>query len=263
MLASLSGVIFITKKLNNWTQKNIKYLLAFSAGVFLIVSYDLVLEAFEFGLNNALVLVAIIVGFLVFYLFERLYPESHCHHDDSKCVDDKSKRGANKVLIGDAFHNIADGILLAPVFVIDIRLGFMAAFGILAHEFVQEISEFFVLKNAGYTTKEALKRNFWASSTILIGALGGFYLSSFENLVGPLIGLAAGAFIYILVIDLIPDSIKHSHQEKKYLNFVFWALLGIALILSVNTFFKHQLEEQGLDSHGHVEAELHEDDHDE
>lgn len=236
MLASLAGVLFVNKRLGHWTQNNIQYLVSFASGVFLIVSYDLIFEAFESGTNTAVILISIIVGFLSFYSFEKLYPEVHCHHDDSRCLGEKTKKGARKILLGDAFHNIGDGILLAPIFITDIRLGFIAAFGILAHEFVQEISEFFVLRSAGYTPKEALIRNFLVSSTILIGALGGFYLTSFEVLIGPLIGLAAGAFIHILVVDLIPESVKHSHREKKYLTFISWALLGVLLILAINIF---------------------------
>lgn len=256
MMMSLSGIIFVTQKLKSWTEANMQYLVAFSAGVFLIVSYDVSVEAIELGTNTTFVFASIIFGFLTFFIFERLYPEVHCHHDDAKCLTTNSRRGANKVLIGDGFHNIADGLLLAPVFMIDIKLGLVAAFGILVHEFVQEISEYFVLRSAGYTQKEALVKNFIVSSTILIGAVIGFYVSSFEFLIGPLLGLAAGAFIYILVIDLIPESVKNSHKERKYLNYAAWALLGVLLILSVDFF-------SGGD-HGHeLETDHHEDEYQE
>ena len=253
MCASLVGVVFVNKKLGHWTEKNIQYLVAFSAGVFLVVAYDLIFEAFEFGSNKLITTVSIIAGFLVFYLFEKYYPETHCHHGDGACQVTKNKKGANRVLYGDAFHNFGDGILLAPVFVTDIRVGFIAAFGILAHELVQEISEFFVLKSAGYSNKEALIKNFLSSSTILVGAIGGYYLTSFEYLVGPLIGLAGGAFVYILIIDLIPESVKHSHREKKYINYLAWALLGVFVILLVNISIESNMKKEGLDGHGHAE----------
>ena len=238
MLASLVGVFFTIKHLGAWTENNIRYLIAFASGVFLIVAYHLGFEAIEFGADNIFVWIAIILGFLMFFALERMYPEAHCHHGDQKCMTENNKKGARKILIGDAFHNLADGILLAPIFVADIKLGIVAAFGIFVHEIVQEISEFFVLKNAGYSTKKALTLNFLVSGTILIGAIGGYYLSSFVYLVGPLIGFAGGAFVYILLIDLIPESIKHSHKEKKYFNYIAWALFGILLILSIN-FFTH------------------------
>jgi zinc and cadmium transporter len=252
MLASLSGVVFINKKFEKWTERNMRYLIAFASGVFLIVAYDLIFEALEFASSVAVVAGSVIGGFLLFFFLERLYPETHCHHEDKVCLSDKSKRGARKILIGDAFHNVGDGILLAPVFMANIWLGLIAAFGIFVHEFVQEISEFFVLKNAGYSNKKALKINFLVSSSILVGALGGFYLSSFERLVAPLIGLAAGAFIYILLVDLIPQSVRHSHKERKYLHFIAWTLAGVLLILAVNAVSAYELGKRGLDGHGHA-----------
>ncbi|MFT5180076.1 MAG: zinc and cadmium transporter [Candidatus Paceibacteria bacterium] len=239
MLASLAGILFVSKRLESWANRNMKYLIAFASGVFLIVAYDLIFEAFETTQNNIIVVISIIVGFLFFFVVEKIYPEAHCHHDDNSCVKSNSKRGAKKILIGDALHNTGDGILLAPVFVTDLRLGIIAAFGIFVHEFVQEISEFFVLKAAGYTNREALTKNFIVSSTILIGAVGGYYLSLFDLLVAPLIGLTAGAFIHILLVDLIPESIRHSRKEKKYFNFAAWTLLGILLILSIDMLTTH------------------------
>ena len=234
MLASLVGVFFTIKFLSDWTKKNIKYLLAFASGIFTIVSYNLVNEALELGTNTLFVWMAIICGFFIFLIAERFYPDIHCHHDNQKCLSKDLNNGARKILIGDAFHNIGDGVLLAPIFVANIKLGLMVAFGILIHEIVQEISEFFVLKNAGYSTKKALTLNFLTSSTILIGAIGGFYLSFLEYLIGPFIGFTAGIFIYILLADLVPKSIRYSRQEKKYFNYIVWIIFGILLILAVN-----------------------------
>lgn len=255
MFASFSGVIFLQGRLKDWTHSNLKYLVAFASGVFLVVTANLVTESFEFSGNNILVISSIIFGFLFFFAVEKIYPESHCHHDDHKCLTQNNKKGARKILIGDSLHNITDGILLAPIFVTDVRLGFIAALGIFVHEFVQEISEFFVLKSAGYSTRGALFVNFLTSGTILIGSIGGFYISSFDHLVSPLIGLAAGAFIYTLVIDLIPESVKNSHKERKYFNYIAWTLLGVLLIFAMNYLSSSQLEKEGLDGHGHAEPE--------
>mgnify|MGYP000285953057 CR=1 FL=1 len=53
----------------------------------------------------------------------------------------------------------------------------------------------------------------------------------------------------------IPESVKNSHKERKYLNFAAWALFGVLLILAVNIFSSHTLEVNGLDDHGHLENE--------
>ena len=263
MLASLAGILFVHSSMREWTQSNLKYLITFSSGVFLVVTYNIIVEAFEFAVNPSVVIISVLCGFLFFYVLEKLYPEVHCHHNEKTCLSENNKKGARKVLLGDGLHNIGDGILLAPIFIIDIRLGFIAAIGIFVHEFIQEISEFFVLKASGYSTKQALIRNFLVSGTILVGALGGYYLSSFELLVGPLIGLAAGAFLYLLLVDLIPDSIHYSKKEKNAKKYIAWGILGMMVILSVNTATAWFLEKEGLQGHGHLHEDHLYNEHDE
>lgn len=271
MLMSLSGVFFVTKKFEDWTHKNLKYLVAFASGVFLIVAYGLVFEAYEFSINKAIFLGSLLFSFALFFIVEKSFPDLHCHHDDHKCIVNKNRKGAVRVLFGDAIHNFGDGLLLAPVFLIDIRLGLLATVGMLFHEFVQEISEFFILKSAGYSNKGALFINFIVSSSVLVGALTGYYLVSFENLIGPLIGVSAGAFIYIILFDLIPESLANAKHDKKYFKYIFSFALGILLILTVTNWTEVFLEDQGLDGHGHLEEvghnheeEFHSDDnHDE
>jgi len=141
--------------------------------------------------------------------------------------------------VSDSFHNVADGLLLAPAFLTDLWLGAMATIGILVHEMVQEISEFFVLREAGYSIRGALTRNFFVSSTILIGAISGFYLASINILIGILLGVAAGGFFYVVVIDLLPHSFVQANTIRGTGKFILAALLGVALILSLTLIRPH------------------------
>lgn len=253
MLVSLSGLLFTVARVGNWVSENLVYLNTFAAGVFLVVSYSLFVEAFEFTENVVYTVLAIVVGFSVFFLAEWLLPEAHCHHDDEDCVHTSGdKRKAWKVLLSDALHNVGDGILLVPVFLIDIQLGIVAAIGIVIHEIVQEVAEFFILRRAGYSTLSALQRNFAVSSSILIGVFLGFILTSSHALLGPLIGFATGGFLHIVLVDLLPLSYKEARETKKYFQFAASFVLGIAVIFSVNFFSGLFLGNQGLDDHGHL-----------
>ena len=139
------------------------------------------------------------------------------------------------MLLGDAVHNFGDGLLLSPAFAVDVHLGIIATLGILVHEFVQEVSEFFVLREAGYSTKQALIRNFLISTTILGGAALGYFAASFQKLVGPILGLAAGALLYVVFRDLIPRSIKAYKNDRKRLKHIGMAILGAIIILVLNS----------------------------
>lgn len=252
MTMSLAGIIFVWKKLGKTLEKNLHYFVSFSAGVFLFVAYHLIEESLEFSSTAGLAGIFIVLGILAFYGLDKILPESHHHHTEADGEHTHTNPGAKKMLIGDAIHNIGDGILLVPAFIISPALGFITALGILIHEFIQEVAEFFVLRQAGYTTKQALVRNFAVSSTILIGLVIGFSLSQFNNLLGPIFGIAAGAFLYIIFVDLIPTLKPFYKKNKKtFAKLVICFFLGLALIMAINE-IAHEL---GLDEHAY------EDDH--
>jgi zinc and cadmium transporter len=243
MLASLSGLVFLVKNFGDWLHQNSKFVIAFSSGIFAVVTYDLLLESFEFSQSVWIALGAVIVGFSIFQIIEKIFPEIHHHEEDEHCAHSK-----RKVIWGDAFHNVGDGILLALAFSIDIKVGLIAALGIFIHEFVQEITEFSILKFSGFSTKKALLTNFLVSATIIPGVLIGSYIANIESLVGILFGLAAGAFMHLVFVDLIPHSFIHSKKDKKYFTYIFLIIAGIFTILAINQI-------GGGHGHGHGEEE--------
>lgn len=150
------------------------------------------------------------------------------------------------MLIGDGIHNIGDGLLLVPAFVISPITGLITAVGILIHEFIQEVAEFFVLRQAGYTTKQALIRNFAVPTTILIGLVLGWTLIQIEGLLAPIIGLAAGAFLYIVFMDLIPTTFPFYRKNKRvFVWLIVSFFLGLATIMAIEIL----AELLGLEAH--------------
>ncbi len=232
MLASLSGLIFLIKGFEGWLHTNGKYIIAFSAGIFAVVTFDLFIETFEFVDYWLWALLSIVGGFLIFEIAERLFPEIHHHHDDEH--EEICSHSRRKVIWGDALHNIGDGILLALAFSVDVKVGLVAALGIFIHEFVQEVNEFSILKLSGLSTKKALLINFLVSATIIPGVIIGMYFAQIESIIGILFGLAAGAFLHLIFTDLVPHSIENSRKDKRYFFYIFLVIAGIFTIIAVN-----------------------------
>ena len=155
MLASLSGILFVWKRLGRWTESNIRYLATCSIGVFTVIIVGLFGEALEHqsAWNVALYALA---GLAAISITVKLIPNAHHHHEGGD--HDHSPIDARRMLLGDAVHNIGDGLLLVPAFAADLHAGIAASIAIFFHEFVQETSEFFVLKQAGYSTGQALAK---------------------------------------------------------------------------------------------------------
>ncbi|OJI09161.1 MAG: hypothetical protein COV08_01895 [Candidatus Vogelbacteria bacterium CG10_big_fil_rev_8_21_14_0_10_49_38] len=239
MSASLIGVFAVWRRAGRLIEKNLAYLVSFAAGVFLVIAYKLAREAIEHADQATAGLGWILFGFGAVWLVFKLLPtfHHHCEDGDDHC---HTPIDARRILISDGLHNIGDGILLAGALAVSNFLGLVTALSIFIHELVQEISEFFVLKQAGYSARRALTLNFLVSGTILFGSLGGYFLlDKFEALEAPLLGLAAGAFFNVVLHDLIPYSIRHSTNQKRYLKHLIWFAIGAGLNFGLNQLLGH------------------------
>lgn len=240
MIASLSGVLFSAEILRSWMQRNLPYLATFAGGVFLLVVYHLLEETLHESSSLALAAGSILFGAALMVALHHVLPAHH--HHESEHDHAHSRIDGRRVLISDAFHNIGDGVLLVATFAISIPVGIAAAIGIILHELVQEISEFFVLKSSGFTTRQALSLNLLSSSTVLIGVALALFLSSAEHIAVLFAGIAAGGFLTILIQDLLPNTVEHSKKRGSAVKHATAALLGVLLMLGVQTLFPHEEE---------------------
>jgi zinc transporter ZupT len=109
--------------------------------------------------------------------------------------------------------------------------------------------------------------NVAVSATILIGALGGFFLLSiFKALEAPLLALVSGAFLFVVLNDLIPHAFRTSSTVVLRAIHLSSFIVGALLMLSVVAFTPHVHGDGSHDTHHHEEGgalhEAHdEDDH--
>ncbi len=262
--ASLIGIITTYRFAAEKTMKLLPYLVSASAGLFTVVVITLALEAAEFlELTTVLALMALGVGAL--FLLSWLLPESHHHHTEDECDTPVPKKPhAKRILIADAIHNIGDGIILVPAFMVNPALGIAVTIGVLAHEALQELSEFFVLRAAGLSVRRALLYNFLTALTILVGVAIGAALIAFEELTAAILAFSAGAFLFVVLKDLVPHTMHHakngeamSHTTAAVLGFV----LMSGIVLAAPHHHAHNHEHGHEHSHGHSHDHEHDDDH--
>jgi zinc and cadmium transporter len=105
-------------------------------------------------------------------------------------------------------HLQIGGLAIAGTFLIDVRLGVTAWLAAAAHEIPQELGDFAVLINGGWSKGGALVRNTASALAFLLGGIVG-YVASFSVNVDFLVPFAAGNFLYIGASDLVPEVNKH------------------------------------------------------
>ena len=222
---SLAGA-FLFRRSSHVTGTH-RFIIPVALGMFLgIVFFELIPETIHGSESYGAV--AILGGFLAFYgLSHRLRTYHHHHHDH--CHDCVPKSSAQLLLIGDAVHNIADGIVIATAFAINPTVGLITTIGIALHEIPQEIAEFGVLIHSGYSKLSAAFYNFLSASSIVLGVLLSFVFLHFGDYLWVLTGVAAGNLLYIAAADMIPEQHGEAHRHHFIQTFVS-TIVGIALI---------------------------------
>ena len=176
----------------------------------------------------------ILTGVLVSYMIES---GLHWHHCRGECKT-KIKPMGYLVSIGDGIHNFIDGIVLGAAYLADFNLGVITTIAIIAHEIPQEISDFGILIKAGYSKNRALVVNFFTASTIIVGSLVAYFFATSEETFIPLIGFAAGNFLYLALSDLVPELHEHSSTKRTIIKFAIM-LFGITLIYFLSGLMEH------------------------
>ncbi len=161
----------------------------------------------------------VLLGMLSFFLLEKMVIWRHCHsthceaHDphDADHQHDENKAAGSLILIGDGLHNLVDGVLIAAAFMTDFHLGVVTSLAVATHEIPQEIGDFAVLLNNGFSRAKALWYNVLVSLTTVVGALLAYYsLAGMTQILPYILAIAAASFIYIAVADLIPGLHKRT-----------------------------------------------------
>jgi len=177
-------------------------LVGYAAGALLAAAFLGMIPA---GLAQApanAVTATVLGGMVLFFVLEKLVLWRHCHEED--CV--VHGRAAPLILIGDAFHNCVDGVVVAAAFLTSVPLGVSATLAVLAHELPQELGDFAILLDAGYSRRRALTLNGLSAAMTLPGAVAAyFWLRATQAVVPYMLAVAAASFIYIATADLIPE----------------------------------------------------------
>lgn len=144
----------------------------------------------------------VLAGMVLFFVLEKLVLWRHGHEGAGA----EDGRAGPLILIGDAFHNFVDGVVIAAAFLTSVPLGVAAALAVIAHEVPQEVGDFAILLDSGYGRTKALVLNGLSATTTLPGAvLAYFWLGETRGAVPYILAISAASFIYIATADLIPS----------------------------------------------------------
>jgi zinc and cadmium transporter len=184
--------------------KVLPWAISYAVGTLLGVALMALLpEALE-RLPAARALGTLLAGVLAFFLLEKLVIWRHCH--DSHECEVHTSTAASLVIVGDAFHTLVDGAVIAAAVLTSIPLGITTALAVATHEIPQEVGDVAILLRAGFSRGRAFTLNLLSGIGGILGAAGMLAASqSMPTLLPYVLAFAAGNFLYVAMADLIPD----------------------------------------------------------
>ena len=238
-----AGLVFFVKRIN---QNFMDGMLGLAAGVMIAASFwSLLAPAIEMSDGDWK---AAVIGFLAggafLYLIDKILPHLHAGLDISEAEGIKTSWQRSVLLImAITLHNIPEGLAVGVAFGVAVHtvdavmaqqliLGAIAlAIGIGLQNFPEGMAVSMPLRREGMSR---LKAFFYGQASGVVepvaGVLGAWLVISMEPLLPYALAFAAGAMIFVVVEELIPESQRQSNTDFATIG----ALLGFAIMMTLD-----------------------------
>ena len=199
-------VYFMKKELN----RKIEIIIyGFAAGVMMAaLIWSLIIPALEQS-SIISVIIGLVLGVGIFYVIDYLM--------DKKS---KTKKKVNNLMFAVTLHNIPEGMAVGVAFAsylaggLSLTACYALAIGIAIQNFPEGSVVSFPLLKKGYSKNKAFLYGFISAIFELIGTLITLLFTNFIIAIMPyMLALAAGAMMYVIVVELIPESVDESRYN--------------------------------------------------
>ena len=235
LAGSLGGVVVASALLtfnDRFRATLVPWLVSYAVGTLLGVALLVLLPEALDHLSPKAVLGSLLAGIMLFFLLEKLVLWRHCHTHDCEAHG----MAAPMVIIGDAFHNFLDGVVIGTAVRTSVPLGISTALAVATHEIPQELGDMAILLHAGYSRRKAFLLNLVSGASAVLGALVAVLALEWVPFITDyVLSVAAAGFLYIAMADLIPD-LHRGRIDSTTLRQLALTLAGIGTVVGLNAF---------------------------
>lgn len=210
------------------TDRFLGTVLGFSAGIMLsIIFLELILEALDIG-GLAAALSGLLAGLLIFWLLDNFLPHNHLLSAEKK-YSNYLKKGM-LIAVGIALHNFPEGLAIGAGYTVSSSVGLTLAVLLAVHNIPEGIAVAMPLRYAGSSKLQVIGVTALAGMPMGLGALLGAIIGNISPSVLSLsLGFAAGAMLYIVCDEMIPDAYHVGGNHLPILGISTGVILGIML----------------------------------
>ncbi|MBC7080862.1 MAG: ZIP family metal transporter [Thermoplasmatales archaeon] len=237
-----SSIVFLTKEMN---KKLLKSMLGFAGGVMISASFwSLLAPSIEMMKGKNFPWFPAIAGFLTGSIFlliiDRILPHLHFGLETSEAEGIKTRwRRTTLLVLAITLHNIPEGLAIGVAFgAVASGASFYGAIalaiGIGIQNFPEGMAISMPLKGEGFSSL----RSFWygqlsALVEPIFAVIGAFATSIFKSILPYALAFAAGAMIFVVVEEIIPESQRGGNSDLATIS----AIIGFAVMMFLDVAF--------------------------
>jgi ZIP family zinc transporter len=210
--------------------RSVGLIIAVGAGIRIGAAFfDLIPEAVDHmrGSLDA-VMLATAFGFLVFYAIEKL-TTLHVGHETATELEHGESAHRHIGIVGAtgmSLHSFLDGVALAAALAVGGGLGLVIAAVVIIHRFSDGIGIVSLLLASRFPRAQAYRWVTYVAFAPVLGVLVGLVLPLPDELLGAMLAVFAGFFLYIGAAELLPEA----HRSDRSRLVVVATLVGVAAI---------------------------------
>lgn len=212
------------------------YIMAFAAGVLLgVVAFDIFPEIIEEikinGFSSIEVMVALVLGFLLFHILEKSILIQHCHDEECFTHHKHPQIGVVSALAL-AGHSFLDGVGIGLGFQVSPTIGLLVAIAVISHDFTDGMNTVSLMLNHKNSDKKSKLFLLLVAVMPVLGALSTLFFQVPAHFLVLYLGFFAGFLLYIGASDILPEA----HSKQSSYGLMSLTILGTLFIFVITRF---------------------------
>jgi ZIP family zinc transporter len=212
-------------------------MLGFAAGVMLSASYfSLILPGIDraqeqtgsIWMAAAIASAGVSLGAAFVWLLNAKIPHEHFKSGPEGGADQATFARIWLFIIAISIHNLPEGLSIGVAYGLDAAKGFSVMTGISLQDIPEGLAVAVALTGLGYSKWKALGVTALTGAVEILGALLGALAVSVSAALLPWgLTFAAGAMLFIISHEIVPETHRYGHQDKATLGFI----VGLVLMM--------------------------------
>lgn len=214
------------------------FIMAFAAGVLLaVVSFDILPEIIEqvaiYNIDPMIVMIALVVGFLLFHILEKTILIHHAHEVDyAEHQHPHVGMMSALALIG---HSFLDGVSIGLGFQVSVSVGTLVAIAVISHGFTDGMNTVTFMLHHQNSAKKSKALLLLHSLAPVLGAASTMFFTVSPQFLVLYLGFFAGFLLYIGGSDILPEA----HSRHSSFKLIGLTVLGVLFVFAITNFFSH------------------------